>query len=86
MQLVRRSSLSDDSYSKSGRYRYQELSTIFGRFLLAVEYTRPFVTFRNKLIFYVELEDHPMSAVRDCLFSIFAAALHTLGPSPPSAT
>jgi hypothetical protein len=41
--------------------------------------------FRNKLIFYGEellaprpapkLEDHPLPAVRDCLFSIFAASL-----------
>jgi hypothetical protein len=40
------------------------------------------VNFRNKLIFYGEellaprptpkLEDHPLSAVRDCLFNIFA--------------
>jgi hypothetical protein len=47
---------------------------------------RHFVTFCNKLIFYGEellaprstpkLEDHPLSAVRDCLFSIFAATLH----------
>jgi hypothetical protein len=45
------------------------------------------VNFRNKLIFYGEkvlapgptpkLEDHPLSAVRDCLFNIFfAATLH----------
>jgi hypothetical protein len=43
------------------------------------------MTFRNKLIFYGEelkapcsthkLEDHPLSAVRDCLFNIFAATL-----------
>jgi hypothetical protein len=32
------------------------------------------------------LEGHPLSALRDCLFSIFAAALHTWRPSPPSAT
>jgi hypothetical protein len=24
-----------------------------------------------------KLEDHPLSALRDCLFSIFAATLHT---------
>jgi hypothetical protein len=45
--------------------------------------------FRNKLIFYGEellaprptpkLEDHPLSAVRDCLFNIFTASLHTGG-------
>jgi hypothetical protein len=48
---------------------------------------RPFVTFRNELIFYGEellasrpthkLEDHHLSAVRHCLFNIFAATLHT---------
>jgi hypothetical protein len=42
----------------------------------------------SKLIFYCEellaprptpkLEDHPLSAFRDCLFSIFIATLHTL--------
>jgi len=47
---------------------------------------RPSVTFRNKLDFYGEelsvplpipkLEDRPMLAVRDCLFSILAATLH----------
>jgi len=43
-------------------------------------------TFRNKASFYGEelstpcptskLEDHPLSAVRDWLFNIFAATLH----------
>jgi hypothetical protein len=33
----------------------------------------PFVTFCNKLIFYGE--DHPLLAVRDCLFSTFVATL-----------
>jgi hypothetical protein len=52
--------------------------------------------FRNKLIFYGEellaprpnpkLEDHPLSAVFDCLFNIFAASLHTWRASHPSAT
>jgi hypothetical protein len=46
---------------------------------------------RNKTGFYDEelstsrpnpkLEDHPLSAVRDCLFNIFAAALHIGGRS-----
>jgi hypothetical protein len=50
---------------------------------------------RNKIRFYGEellaprptpkLEDHPLSAVRDCLINIFAATLHT-GGLPPSAT
>jgi hypothetical protein len=33
-----------------------------------------------------ELEYHPLSAVRDCLFNIFAATLHIRMPSPLSAT
>jgi hypothetical protein len=32
------------------------------------------------------LEDHPLSAVRDCLFNIFAAALHNWKAFPPTAT
>jgi hypothetical protein len=49
------------------------------------------VNFCNKIIFYGEslalrptpkLEDHPLPAVRDCLFSIFAATLH---PQPEDA-
>jgi hypothetical protein len=43
------------------------------------------ITFRNKLFFYGEellgprptkLQDHSLSAIRYCLFNIFAAALH----------
>jgi hypothetical protein len=43
---------------------------------------RCFETFHNKLVFSGDrllaptLEDHPLSAVRDCLFSIFTATLH----------
>jgi len=47
---------------------------------------------RNIICFYGEellaprptpkLEDHPFSALRDCLFNILAAALHTGGRSP----
>jgi hypothetical protein len=54
------------------------------------------VTFRNKLAFYGEelsaprstpmLENHPFSAIRDCLFGIFAATLHIWRSFPPSAT
>jgi hypothetical protein len=33
-----------------------------------------------------KLEDHPLSAVRDCLFNIFAATLYICRPSSPSAT
>jgi hypothetical protein len=54
---------------------------------------------RNVIIFYGEellaprptlkLEDHPLSAVRDCLFNIFAATLHNwrsfLHPQPEDA-
>jgi hypothetical protein len=57
---------------------------------------RCLVIFRNKVIFYGEeflaprpipkLEDHPLSAVRNCLCNIFAASLHIWRPSPPSAT
>jgi len=46
---------------------------------------------RNRIRFYGEellasrptpkLEDHPLSAVRDCLFNIFAATLHIGGRS-----
>jgi hypothetical protein len=45
---------------------------------------------RNIIIFYGEeflaprptpkLEDHPLSAVRDCLFNVFAATLHNWRP------
>jgi len=52
---------------------------------------RPCVTFRNKIFLYGEdllasrptpkLEDYPLSAVRDCLFNIFATIL-----PPPHAT
>jgi hypothetical protein len=57
---------------------------------------RLLMNFRNKIIFYGEellaprptpkLEDHLLSAVRDCLFNIFAATLRIWRPSPPSAT
>jgi hypothetical protein len=59
---------------------------------------RSFDTFRNRLHFYGEgltprptskLEDHPLSAVRDSLFNIFAAALRiwrlSLHPQPEGA-
>jgi hypothetical protein len=58
--------------------------------------TTPCATFRNKLFFYGEellalhqtpkLQDHHLSAVRDCLFNIFAATLHIWMPYLPSAT
>jgi hypothetical protein len=34
----------------------------------------------------LKLEDHPLSALCDCLFDIFAATLHIYRPSLPSAT
>jgi hypothetical protein len=52
---------------------------------------RLFVIFRNRLVFTVEgllgphptpkLEDNPLSFVRGCLFSIFAATFHSWKPS-----
>jgi hypothetical protein len=57
---------------------------------------RLLVYFRNRLTFYDEellatrptpkLDDHPLSAVRYCLFNIFAASLYNWRASPPSAT
>jgi hypothetical protein len=57
---------------------------------------RLLVNFRTKLIFYVEVllaprptpkrEDHPLSASRISLFSIFAATLLIWTPSPLTAT
>jgi hypothetical protein len=56
---------------------------------------RLFVIFHNKLTFWGELlapcqtpqlEDHPLSAVREWLFNILAATLHIRKTSPPSAT
>jgi len=55
-----------------------------------------FMTFRYKLFFRDEellascpttnLEDHPLSALRDCLVNILAVTLHNWKSSPPSAT
>jgi hypothetical protein len=57
---------------------------------------RPCKTFRNNMLSYGEgllflrptpkQEDHPLSSVRDFLFSIFAATLHIWRPSFPPAT
>jgi hypothetical protein len=66
------------------------------KYLLLSLYKRYFVTFRNIKNFYGEgllaprptpkLEDHPLSAVRYCLFNTFAATLCTrrtsLHPQP----
>jgi hypothetical protein len=88
-------------YSQTPRYHYKLGYGIFiPRPFQFIVLLRPgprlFVTLRNKLIFYGEellvprpspkLEGHPLSAVRDCLFNIFAATLHIWRPSPPSAT
>ena len=53
--------------------------------------SRQMFMIRDKVSFYGEellasrptpkLEDHPLSAVRDCLFNIFAATLHAGGRS-----
>ena len=53
--------------------------------------SRPLWMVRNKASLYCEqllaprptpkLEDHPLSAVHDCLFNIFAATLHIEGRS-----
>jgi hypothetical protein len=65
-----------------------------------IQWIRPglrlLVIFRNKFIFYggefltprptSQLEDHPLSAVSDCLINIFTATLHIWRPLPPSAT
>jgi hypothetical protein len=74
------------------------MSTFFSLCRLSKEsvqvrgFLRIFVT---SLFFYGELltprptpklEDHPLAAVCDCLFNIFAAFLHTWRASPPSAT
>jgi hypothetical protein len=57
---------------------------------------RLLMNFCNKLIFLQwevlaphptpQLKDHPLSAVRNLLFTIFAGTLHIWRPSPPSAT
>jgi hypothetical protein len=52
-----------------------------------IQVRRSFMTFVTNLFFYGEglltprptpkLEDHPLSFVRGCLFSIFAASIHS---------
>jgi len=64
-----------------------------GRSKVSVQIQGPF---RNKLISYGEellapypnpnIEAYPLSAVRDCFFTVFAATLHIWMPSPSSAT
>ena len=59
--------------------------------LTPVSILGPLWSFRNNICFYGEellatrptpkLEDHPLSAVCDCLLNIFAATLHIGGPS-----
>jgi hypothetical protein len=58
----------------------------------AVIFLRPLQILRNTYSFFTvgvvsphptpKLEGHPLSAVRDCLFNIFAATLHIWRPSP----
>jgi hypothetical protein len=55
---------------------------------------RLLVNFGNKIIFYGEellaprptpkLKDHPLSAVRDCLFNIFTPTIHIWRSFPPN--
>jgi hypothetical protein len=69
---------------------------VIAMFTRALHFPRPFVPICNKLIFYAEellaprptskLADHPLSAVHDCLFNIFAATFLIWRLSPPSAT
>jgi len=68
-------------------------------FFFFKHFARRFETFCNRKIFlrwgvvgptpYPKLEDHPLSAVRDCLFNLFAATLRTrrssLHPHPAGA-
>jgi hypothetical protein len=56
----------------------------------------PCVAFNGVLDFYgkellasqptPKQEDHPFSAVHDCIFNVFKATLHVWRASPPSAT
>jgi hypothetical protein len=78
----------------SGLFPSGVLTNIFPPFRATCPAPGPrlFEHIRKKLNFYSEellalrptpkLEDHPLSAVRDCLFNIFAATLHTWRPSP----
>jgi hypothetical protein len=80
-------------------FRVPYLMSIF--FILArlskesVQVPGPLWHFVTRLFFYNELlaprptpklEDHPLSAICDCLFNILAATLHICGPTPSSAT
>jgi hypothetical protein len=70
-------------------YGIRRYITVFRR---ARQIPRPCVTFRNRPFFYGDellaprrtpkLEDHPLSAVRDCLFSIVAAIHNIWKPFP----
>jgi hypothetical protein len=80
--------------------KYRTHSSIFLSLRSFIQGIRPgprlFEHVRNKLIFYGEelsaprptpkLEDHPLSALHECLFDIFTATLHTWRSSPLSAT
>jgi len=74
-------------------YGTQRFITVFTR----AHYTslRPCVKFCNTVFYGVELlahgptpklEDHPLSAVHNCLFNIFTATFHICRSSPPSTT
>jgi hypothetical protein len=49
-------------------YPFHNKASLYGEDLLATRSTP-------------NLRDHPLSALRDCLFNIFAATLHTVGRS-----
>jgi hypothetical protein len=81
IQYTRRSIVMLTSYVRHKSFR----TKTFSAFLVSS-------TFRNITIFYVEgplachstpkMDDHPLTAVRDCLFNTFAASLH---PQPEDA-
>jgi len=58
---------------------YQGLAQAWGTCILFI--TRPVFTVRCCSTSTPSLEDHPLSAVCDCLFNVFAATLHIGGRS-----
>lgn len=74
-------------------FQFPNLTTAFSFLSCSKPSTRIYETFRNILFSYNELllafrltklEDHPLSAVRDCLFSLVTATLRIWWPSPTS--
>ena len=78
------------SYLVPPRSKYPSTGAVYLRIVLSPEQASGMWVFLN-IVFYREvllaprptpqLEDHPSSAVRDCLFNIFAATLHIAGRS-----